>query len=192
MTETPTPLPPSTLPDAQTYLQGKDGVKSLQHDAESLRRFANGFEEVPLAPKASERVVQLGDVMRQKEWPDAHNAARKALGTARKLVTENPTPELAAEAHSVDAIFKSHAPNAGTLKMVKHPELQETFKPLGEYLEKFGGFVSGWMGIAPARLKPAEESITPAAHRAAALLKNAENPACSWARLQSRSYVRQS
>lgn len=155
-----------SLPDAQTYLQGKHGVKALQHDAAALRAFVEGFEHIPLKPQAAERIVQLGDVMRQPAWPEAHDAAHRALLCAREMVAGHPAAELAAEAHNVQSIFNAQAVNAGTLKMVRHPELQAALKPLGTYLEQFGHFVTGWVGLAPARIRPGETSLSPAAHRA--------------------------
>lgn len=176
MSETPN-IPP--LPDAQTYLLGKDGVKALQHDAATLRSFADGFETVPLKPQAAERIVQLGEVMRHPEWPQAHDAAHQALLAARKMVTENPTAELAAEVHNVQSIFNAQAVNPSTLKMVRHPELQSVFAPVKTYLERFGNFVAGWVGLAPARIRPGEESLTPAAHRALGGSHDCGDPSCT-------------
>lgn len=157
-------IPP--LPEAQAYLQGKDGVKALQHDAAALRSFVDGFEQIPLKPQAAERMVEFGELMRHPEWLQAHDAAHRALLAARKAVTENPAAGLAAESHNVQSIFNAQAVNPGTLKMVKHPELQTLFEPLKIYLEKFGGFVTGWASMAPARMRPGAASLTPAAHRA--------------------------
>lgn len=176
----PHDIPP--LPDAQAYLQGKDGVKALQHSAASLRRFAEGFAHIPLKPQAAERMVQLGDVMDRPEWPAAHDAAHQALLTARRMVSGTPSAELAAEAHSVQSIFHSQAVNSGTLKMIKHPELQTLFEPVRTYLEQFGNFVTGWVGIAPARIRPGEESLTPAAYRATrdpAAAHSCGDPSCT-------------
>lgn len=160
--------PISSLPDAKTFLEGKDGIKPLQHKAKELTLFTAGFEEVPLAPTASEKLVQLGEVMNNPNWAQAHDAAHGALNSARQLVTENPTEELASHAYAVENIYKARAPSAHTVKGVKHPVLEEALKPLAAYLEEFNEFITGWPGLTPLRMKPkeGEAPVTPAQHRA--------------------------
>lgn len=154
----------SALPDARSFLDGKDGVKPHHHKAETLQQFAAGFEELPLAPKASETMVQLGDVMKKPHWAGAHDAAHQALVDTKKLVAEGS--ELASHAYTVESIFNARAPSAQTVKGITHPTLQGSLKPLTTYLEEFGSFVTGWVGLTPSRMKPkGEEAITPALHR---------------------------
>jgi len=163
MSDAENPIHP--LPDAKTFLEGKDGIKPLQHKAEALTQFAAGFEEVPLAPTASEKLVQLGEVMKKPHWAGAHDAAHDALTGAKKLVAEGE--ELASHAYSVESIFNSRAPNVHTVKGVKHPILEEALKPLTTYLEEFGALITGWAGLSPSRMKAkeADTAITPAQHR---------------------------
>lgn len=128
-------------------------------------QFAAGFEEVPLAPTASKKLVDLGEVMKKPDWAGAHDAAHDALTGAKKLVAEGS--ELADHAYSVESIFNARAPNVDTVKGIKHPVLQEALKPLTTYLEKFGAFIMGWAGLSPPRMRPKgeEDAITPAAYR---------------------------
>jgi hypothetical protein len=164
MSDAEKPIHP--LPDAKIFLEGEDGIKPLQHKAEALTQFAAGFEEVPLAPTASEKLVQLGEVMKKPHWAGAHDAAHDALTGAKKLVAKGG--ELASHAYSVESIFNSRAPNVHTVKGVKHPVLEEALKPLTNYLEEFGAFITGWAGLSPSRMKAkeADTAITPAQHRA--------------------------
>ena len=165
MSDAESPIPP--LPDAKTFLEGKDGIKPLQHKAEALTQFATGFEEVPLAPKAAEMVVQLGEVMKKPHWATAHDAAQDAIHAARKLVTQNPPEDLSKLAYMVESVGNARAPHVDTVKGIKHPVLEEALKPLVSYLEEFGNFISGWAGLSPSRMRPkGEDAITPAAHRA--------------------------
>ena len=165
MSDAENPIPP--LPDAKTFLEGKDGIKPLQHKADALTQFAVGFEEVPLAPKAAETVVQLGDVMKKPHWAGAHDAAHDAISTARKLVTENPSEDLSKLSYMVESVGNARAPHVDTVKGIKHPVLEEALKPLVTYLEEFGNFITGWAGLSPSRMRPkGEDTMTPAAHRA--------------------------
>ncbi|MCE3006672.1 MAG: hypothetical protein LW853_07565 [Rickettsiales bacterium] len=56
MSDAENPIPP--LPDAKTFLEGKDGIKPLQHKADALTQFAAGFEEAPLSLTCSPSLVQ--------------------------------------------------------------------------------------------------------------------------------------
>ena len=165
MRDAENPIPP--LPDAKTFLEGKDGIKPLQHKADALTEFAARFDEVPLAPTASEKLVQLGDVMKKPHWAGAHDAAHEAISTARKLVTENPSEDLSKLSYMVESVGNARAPHVDTVKGIKHPVLEEALKPLVTYLEEFGNFIAGWVGLLPSRMRPkGEDAKTPAAHRA--------------------------
>ncbi len=165
MTEnTPTPL---SLPDAETFLKGKETVRSLQYSAEDLAQFVQGFETVSLSPTAADRLVKLQTIMQQPDWAEKHNAAHQALQKAFQLVTDNPSDELKAQANAMQAIYKSQAPNASSLRMIKNPDLQNILKPLEDYLQQYGGFVSTWPGLQPAQMQKADALITLADKRAA-------------------------
>lgn len=166
------------MPSAKTFLEGKDSVKPLQHNAEALRRFLNDFEEIPLAPQSAAMVVQLGVAMKKPDLAAAHNAAHQALMDTRKLVSEGGAPELAKHAHTIESIFNSRAPHIDTVKGISHPPLQEALKPLVSYLERFGSFLNGWAGnIIPSRMRPkGDDAITPAQHRSNAEAARKANP----------------
>jgi len=76
-----------------------------------LTQFAAGFEEMPLAPTASEKLVQLGEAMKKPHWAGAHDA----ISTARKLVTENPSEDLSKLSYMVESVGNARAPHVDTL-----------------------------------------------------------------------------
>jgi hypothetical protein len=161
-----TPEISPVLPDAQTFLQGKQGIKPHQYTPERLRAFIDGFEDVPLTTKAAHTLVEAQKIMEKPEWVTAHDAAHNAIHNALKMLADSPTQELAKEASAIESIYKSQALNPGTLKMVKHPELVKSLEPLAKYLEEFQGFLRSWTTLQPGRMKPRhDDAVSPAKHR---------------------------
>jgi|GEM_PF-696791 len=158
------PIP--ILPDADTFLGGKEGVKPLHYKSEALTKFVEQFEDRSIAPYGAETLVQLGDVMQRPHWAATHDAAHDAIEKALLLVKDNPPEDIAKLSYAIESLYKSRAPNVDTVKGIKHPILEDTLKPLVTYLEEFANFINGWAGLSPARIKAkGEDAITPAEHR---------------------------
>lgn len=158
---------PIMLPDPKAFLAGKEAINPLEYPAEDLKRFAAAFEDEPLTPSAAAKLVEYGEVMQQPGWEAAHDAARAARASALKLVTENPTPELKSQALTVNGIIKSKAPDPqGVRGFAAHPPLQKTLEPLASYLDRFRTMVNRWAGLRPAHMRPKDQAMTPAMHRA--------------------------
>lgn len=172
--------PPLPSPDA--FLNGKDGIRPLQHKAEKLRDFVRGFETVAVTEKAAETLVQLGEHMQEDRWKSAHDAAYEALRGAKKAVSAHHADDaLKAQVSAVEAIFRSAAPHAATVKgMMKHDGLQAILAPLVSYLEDFGGVVEGLARLSPMQARAKEgEGRTPAQHRVTRAEHVCADPACT-------------
>lgn len=170
------------LPGAEAFLNGKEGIRPLHHKAEKLQHFVRGFDAVAVTEKAAETLVQLGEQMQQDTWKNAHDAAFEALRKAQRTVSAPHVDEaLKAQANAVEAIFKSAAPHAGTVKgMVKHDGLQAILAPLVSYLDDFGGVVEGLARLSPAHARAlAGEGITPTQHRATRAAHVCNDPDCT-------------
>lgn len=157
------------LPTAEAFLQGTDGMHPLHHGADALGAFAVGFDDVPLAEHAAERLVALGRHAQNDAWLDAHDAAHGALAKARSMA------EGTADAETIATLFRSQAPSAKSLDAIKEPALIEVLAPLKAYLTEFSEPLRDWAMLRPKGMRVAEgEGITPAQHRAANPLDVAE------------------
>jgi hypothetical protein len=150
------------LPDAKTFLEGKSGIKPLQHKAAALRQFILGFEKIPLLRSAAQTIREFSESTRNTAWAQMHDAAHEALIRAKILVADSA--ELSAHAHSIESIFNARAPSAQTVSGLKHPVLEEILKPLTAYLKEFGMFIVNLSGLSPTWMKPkgADAGVTPA------------------------------
>jgi hypothetical protein len=132
-----------TVPTAEEILSGARNIKPLQHDADGLRQFVAGFEHIPLSSTAAETLNNLSHHLSDPEWVKTHDAAHQALLKAHSLTQEGAAPELLKEAHAVEGFIKSQLPNSSNLKVIQHPQLQETLAPVGKYLQEWNEFLSG-------------------------------------------------